>query len=393
MTMNDPNSESVPRRIPMKWFGVFLVFLLVFAALFARLNAGRPPAVQLVPVAAGFVQPVGLAHAGDGSGRLFVIEKAGVIRIVRDGEVAPEPFLDIRSQVATKGERGLLGLAFDPSFATNGLFYVNYTDSSTQTIIARYEVQEGNPDLADPASELVLLTIHQPTGNHNGGQLAFGPDGYLYIGVGDGGHASSSEHGQDRGVLLGKVLRIDVRDGAAYTVPPDNPFADADGVRPEIWAYGLRNPWRFSFDRETGDLYLPDLGQLLWEEVNFLPAGSPGGENFGWDRMEGLHCYPEDAVCDRAGWVLPVIEYAHEEGNAAVVGGYVYRGETVRGLQGWYVFGDFASGRIWAAGERDHWRMHELLDTELVISSFGEDEQGEVYVLDFVGGGVYRLRR
>jgi glucose/arabinose dehydrogenase len=288
----------------------------------------------------------------------------------------------------------LLGLAFHPDYADNGLLFVNYTDRQGDTVVARFAVSD-DPDQADPDSASIVLTVAQPAPNHNGGNIVFGPDGYLYIGLGDGGDAGDAfGNGQNGQTLLGAMLRIDVSvgDGAPYSIPPDNPFTGDPGVLDEIWAIGLRNPWRYSFDRLTGDLYIADVGQNVYEEVNIQPAASPGGENYGWPIMEGQHCYPERASCSAEGLALPVIEYDHTQG-CSVTGGYVYRGRAFPALEGVYLFGDYCSGRIWglAPGGDGTWQVAELIQSGVQISSFGEDEAGEIYVLDMRGGALYQI--
>lgn len=360
-------------------------------------SSPTPVEVRLEPVVMGLEQPLGIVNAGDGSGRLFVLEKGGKVRILQDGELAAEPFLDISDKVTTNSERGLLGLAFAPNYADTGLFYVDYTDLNGDTVVAEYRVS-ADPAKADAGSEVILLTIPQPESNHNGGHLAFGPDGDLYIGTGDGGGAGDRHgaigNGQNLDTLLGKLLRIEVGTevgaGSSYAVPTDNPFVGTDGARPEIWAYGLRNPWRFSFDTQTGDLYIGDVGQNAYEEVDFQAADSGGGQNYGWRVMEGFHCFDPKNNCDETGLTLPGIEYPHSEGNS-VTGGYVYRGDALPDLVGWYVYGDFGSGRVWRAQKQgDTWTNELLLESGLNIASFGEDEAGELYVVA-IDGGVYRL--
>ena len=348
------------------------------------------PELTLTRIAAGFSAPVHIAHAGDGSGRLFVVERAGLVHIVRNGVVAPTPFLDISSRVNASGsEQGLLSIAFPPDFARKRHFYVNYSGLAgiADTVVARVALT-ADDQLADPASETALLTVVQPFANHNGGQLAFGPDGLLYVGVGDGGSGGDPQgNAQNLNTLLGKLLRLDVESAIApYAIPPGNPFGD------EIWAYGLRNPWRFSFDRANGELYIGDVGQGAIEEIDFQPASSRGGENYGWNRMEGLQCFGA-AGCDQRGLTLPVLEYDHSAGDCAVTGGFVYRGAQNPALQGTYLYADFCSGRLWglkrnAAGA---WENTLLLDSTLQISSFGEDESGNIYLADLGGGGIYRL--
>ena len=350
--------------------------------------------VRLEPVVTGLDQPLNLVNAGDGSGRLFVLEKGGTVRIVQNGNVSAEPFLDLSDKVTTNSERGLLGLAFAPNYADSGLFYVDYTDLNGNTVIAEYQVSS-DPAKADAGSETILLTIPQPEPNHNGGDLAFGPDGLLYIGTGDGGGGGDRHgqigNGQNLATLLGKLLRIEVGAGASYSVPTDNPFVATEGAQPEIWAYGLRNPWRFSFDRATGDLYIGDVGQNAYEEIDFQAAGSSGGQNYGWRIMEGFHCY-NSSDCDQTGLTLPILEYPHSEGNS-VTGGYVYRGAAIPELVGQYIYGDFGSGRIWRAPQQnDKWSNELLLESGLNIASFGEDEAGELYVVA-INGNVYQLTK
>jgi glucose/arabinose dehydrogenase len=337
----------------------------------------------------GLVRPDYLTQAGDD--RLFVVEQPGRIRIIRGGQLLDRPFLDITDKVSTNGnERGLLSVAFQPDYQANGQFFVNYTrQPDGATVIERYMVSQDDPDRADDQSGKVILTIAQPQANHNGGLIKFGPDGYLYIGMGDGGGQGDRHgpigNGQNRDVLLGKLLRIDVTHQDTYAVPPTNPF------NTEVWAYGLRNPWRFSFDRATGDLYIADVGQNTYEEVDFQAASSKGGENYGWRSMEGLHCYDPQEGCDRSELVLPIAEYSHAEGGCSITGGYVYRGSKYPALQGAYFFGDYCSGIIWSLQrEGDQWQMTKRLEADRRISSFGEDVNGELYVIDH-GGGVYRL--
>ena len=342
-----------------------------------------PAQYQWSQVANGLGKPVGLVHAGDGSGRIFIIEQPGTIRILQNGELLPAPFINISERVNDKSsEQGLLGLAFHPDYRNNGYFFVNYTDSRGDTAIARYRVS-ADPNLADPATESQLLTIAQPYGNHNGGHLAFGPDGYLYIGTGDGGSGGDPDgNAQNLDMLLGKMLRLNV-DDLPYTIPPDNPYGD------EIWAYGLRNPWRYSFDTLTGDLYIGDVGQGAWEEIDFLAAGTPGGMNLGWDFFEGSHPF-EGTVPEDLSLIEPVAEYDHSLG-CSVTGGVVYRGD-MNAWQGVYLYGDYCTGRVWgllrdAQGE---WMNALLFETGTNMSSFGEDENGEVYLVHH-GGEVFRL--
>lgn len=350
--------------------------------------------IQLQPVLnQWFQRPVYLTHANDG--RLFVVEQHGLIHIVQDGQLAPQPFLDIRDRVGSNAnEQGLLSVAFHPDYAENGLFYVNYTDSNGSTIIARFHVDAEEPNRADPSSEQRLLTIAQPYSNHNGGLIKFGPDGYLYIGMGDGGSQGDPEgHGQSKRTLLGALLRIDVNTAdAPYGIPASNPFVGDDAARGEIWATGLRNPWRFSFDRQTGDLFIADVGQNQWEEVSFQPANSTGGENYGWHVMEGSHCY-NPTNCDAAQFVRPIFEYEHAVGGCSITGGYVYRGQQFPQLVGNYFVADYCTGYIWRLFQQadGRWDAAVVLESGLTIASFGEDAQGELYVLDH-GGGIYQIQ-
>jgi glucose/arabinose dehydrogenase len=338
-------------------------------------------------VAGGLDSPIDIQSAGDD--RLFVVEQVGRIRIVESGVLQPEPFLDLSDRVGSKGnERGLLGLAFHPGFAENGTFFVNYTDISGDTVVSRFDLSE-DPNRADPSSETVLLSYDQPYANHNGGGLAFGPDGYLYVGSGDGGSAGDPEgRAQNHDTLLGKLLRIDVDGGSPYAIPPDNPFASGGG-RPEIWAFGLRNPWRFAFDPATGDLYVGDVGQGDWEEVDFLAAGSPGGTNFGWDFREGRHDYEGRAP---EGLTDPIAEYSHGEGGCSITAGRVVRDPALPAWQSVFLYGDYCTGYIWGV-LRDNsgaWRSARLFETGLRITSFGTGSAGEIYLLDRAGG-LYRL--
>ena len=347
----------------------------------------QEPAIRLTRVASGLSMPTDIQHAGDGANRLFLVQQGGRIHILKGGAVAPAPFLDISSRTRGGGERGLLGLAFPPEYARKRHFYINYTNLQGHTVIARYRTTS-NPDVTDPASEQILLTIDQPYSNHNGGQLRFGPDGYLWIGMGDGGSGGDPQNNaQSKQSLLGKMLRVDVEsDLTQVRIPPDNPFVGDSSYQPAIWALGLRNPWRFSFDRATGDLWIADVGQNRAEEIDFQPAANRGGENYGWSLMEGLECYRP--ACSAAGLVLPVLEYGRSEG-CSVTGGFVYRGSRSPALRGTYLYGDYCSGRIWGLRrEGERWVNRLLLDTELAISTFGEDEAGEVYVAGHGGGTV-----
>jgi glucose/arabinose dehydrogenase len=335
--------------------------------------------------------PVGLVHAGDGSQRIFILEQNGRILILHDGVVQRRPFLDIRDRIDRQAnEQGLLGLAFHPQYRENGFFYINYTDTIGDTVIARYSVSGNDPNQANPDSEQRLLHIQQPYGNHNGGAVVFGPDGYLYLGLGDGGNAGDPHgNGQSTDSYLGSILRIDVEEGDLYSIPEDNPFVDGGGL-PEIWAYGLRNPWRISFDRLTGDLYIGDVGQNAWEEIDFLASGSPPGANFGWNYREGTHLF-QGAPPPGLDLIDPIAEYNHSQG-CSVTSGHVYRGAAMPEWQGVYLYGDFCSGSIWGLlpTAEGSWQSALLFQSEARITSFGEDESGEVYMLSRPGE-VFRL--
>ncbi len=344
-------------------------------------------------IASGFVQPVDIQNAHDGSHRLFVVEKPGRIRILANFLPLPDPFLDIRDRVGDTGlEQGLLGLAFHPNFKQNGYFYVNYTDSRGDTVISRFQVSADEPNRADPQSELILLRVDQPYANHNGGGLAFGPDGYLYIGLGDGGAAGDPAGNARRtDTLLGKMLRIDIDSSVPYAIPPSNPFAGGGGL-PEIWAIGLRNPWRFSFDPLTAQLYIADVGQDKWEEVNVVTIPSQGLLDFGWDAFEGTH--PFDPPLPEGPTIPPVVEYSHEQG-CSVTGGYVYRGTELPEWQAVYFFGDYCNGNVFGliqTGENT-WQQQLLFPTGAAISTFGVDENGEIYLADLRTGLILRLNR
>ena len=374
----------------------------------------RPPPLKLSRIASGLNLPVHLTHAGDDSGRLFVVEQGGRIRIIRkpaspNGDAAwsvnDTPFLDISGRVSCCGERGLLNLAFPPGYGAKQHFYVSYTDVDGNTVIGRYQTT-ADPDRADPASEEVVLTIQQPYDSHNGGRILFGPqDGYLYIGSGDGGGLAFNDpdnRGRDPSTLLGKMLRIDVEsDVKPYAIPASNPFTQIDGYRDEIWAYGLRNPWGFAFDKHTGDLYIPDVGNITQEEVNYQPAASAGGENYGWRITEGSICFEqwgcvegepctvEHWICSADGQTSPVAEYNHSQG-CAVVGGAVYRGPSLPYLQGVFLYADFCRGQIWGlrGGPQEKWQSPLLINASVPVSAIGEDQEGNVYVIGYQDGVI-----
>jgi glucose/arabinose dehydrogenase len=386
-----------------------LIYLLILVSLVSsstRLASAQAdanwPRLGIKTVTGGLDKPVFITHAGDGSGRLFVVEQAGRIQIVRDG-VIENTFLDITDRVQSPDnnggtEEGLLSIAFPPGFGeSKGYFYVYYTfpldsDDGYNRVSRFYLGNDANN--ADPGSEEVIMEFEHPNHqNHNGGQLAFGPDGYLYIGTGDGGGGGDpDQNAQDPGSLLGKILRIDVESGAnPYQVPSDNPFISDTDYRPEIWALGLRNPWRFSFDRQTSDMYIGDVGQQNWEEVDFQLSSSPGGEDYGWNILEGTHCYAAN-TCDDSGMTPPIFEYpSHEDGQCAITGGYVYRG-SISGLQGIYFMADYCSGRIWGLqNDGSSWLDRVLLDTNHVIPTFGEDQNGNLYFTDRSSGELLMI--
>ena len=354
-------------------------------------NPPPPPPegeLRLAQVATGLNTPVALTNAGDD--RLFVAERAGRVRIIRNGALQAEPFLDLTASVASsEGEQGLAGLAFPPDHDTSGLFYVYYTAASNgRGQLVRMAVDATNPDRADPATLEVLVELAESTTYHNGGQLAFGPDDYLYWAVGDGAVGSRA---QSRASWRGKIHRLDVSTAPGYEVPADNPLVGEPGVREEIWAMGLRNPWRFSFDSATGAMYLADVGEDAFEEVNVVPAGQ-GGANFGWPVMEGPECF-EGASCDQEGLTLPTFSYPHPsgEGGASVTGGYVYRGPAAPDLVGRYVFADFIMNSLSSAAAGNGWQIEPLLDDQLRTASFGVGDDERLYVTDFVNGRVLEV--
>jgi len=379
------------------------------------------PQIEFTLVADALDQPVHVTHANDVSGRLFIVERAGVIRILRGGTVLPTPFLDISSIVRDAGsEEGLLSVAFPPDYDTRGYFYVYFTDDRSgnrgNNRVSRFGLTS-DPDAADPFSEELILNFDHPTySNHNGGQIAFGPDGYLYIGTGDGGGSGDPfDNSQDPGSLLGKLLRIDVEfqgtvsapppsgpftlylpiilqtQSAPYGIPPDNPFVGVAGYREEIWALGLRNPWRFSFDRSNGDLYVADVGQGAREELDFQTTSGSGGENYGWSCKEGTLDFDPTPDCAGLTLINPVFEYDHSLG-CSVTGGHIYRGPGNSGMQGIYFLGDYCSGRIWGVQpDNSSWAGSLLVDTPYNISTFGEDEAGNLYLVDYGSGTIYQV--
>lgn len=349
-------------------------------------------AFHLEHVVSGLTAPVDLQSARDGSHRLFVLEQTGTIRIVKKGKLLRRPFLDLTATIESGGEKGLLGLTFHPRYRDNGRFFVNFTrriDGQLQTVVAEFRVSKDKFNRANPGSARTILLVNQPFDNHNGGQLAFGPDGYLYISLGDGGSGGDPNgYAQRLDSLLGKILRIDVDSTEPYVIPHDNPFVGVEGAKGEIWAYGLRNPWRFSFDTKTKRLFAADVGQGDWEEVDLITKGG----NFGWNVVEGSHCYPPDLPCVQTGLIPPIAEYGHPEGES-VTGGYVYRGKRIPALRRTYVFADFVHGQIWGLRKTSigDWTRTLLLATDMLISAFGRDAAGEILVLDYGRGAVYRL--
>ena len=355
-----------------------------------------PSRLEMNLVASGINQPLAITHAGDGSGRIFIVERAGRILVLSAGSLSSTPFLDIRSIVnSSASERGLLALTFHPQYETNGHFYTVHTNASGSLVLSRFTVSPANSSQASPSSRIELLVIPHPTyTNHNGSTLAFGQDGYLYWSTGDGGGGGDPfNNAQNLNSLLGKILRLDVNSALPYAIPPTNPFYDdpSSSIRKEIWAYGLRNPWRISFDRLTQDLYIGDVGQGSREEINVQPSNSPGGENYGWDIMEGSICY-NAATCNQNNKVLPVTEYTHSVG-CSVTGGYVYRGSSYPSLVGHYLYADFCEGKFFHLYRSDvsGWISSQLIDTAYGVSTFGEDEDGELYFADYFQGTVYQI--
>ena len=389
--------------------GMRLILLLLCLSPAASALAA-PPAVTLTEVASGLASPVEVVNARDASNRLFIVEQAGKIKVRKDGVVLATPFLDLTAAglISCCGERGLLGLAFHPQYRANGAFYIYYTAATTGALTIARVLRGANPDVADASSLVPILSIPHPVNaNHNGGRLAFGPDGHLYAGTGDGGSGGDPDrNGQNTGNLLGKLLRIAVDGGTGYTIPASNPFPGstcARGQCPEIFHYGLRNPWKFSFDRQGGDLYIGDVGQGAWEEVDFLPAGTAGGKNFGWGVFEGDACFNDNyfgaagACAGLANHTRPILTYDHGgAGGISITGGYVYRGHKSAPLRGYYIYADYGSKRIWAARQSSPgvWQNDVLVPPQATISSissFAEDEAGELYVVDLGNGKLWRI--
>jgi len=383
------------RQRPVLFSVLLPVAVLVLAACSSDGESSPPPGaidLALEPVATGFSFPL-LLTAPAGDARLFVVEKGGLIKVVKNGAVLATPFLDVSSLISNGGEQGLLGLAFDPRYASNGRFFISYTNRDGDNVLAAYQVST-DPDRAD-ASSVIRLTVDQPYDNHNGGHIVFGPDGYLYMGIGDGGSGGDPDgHGQDRNDLLGSILRLDVSGATGYAVPASNPLVGVAGTRDELWNWGLRNPWRFSFDRSTGDLYIGDVGQGAREEIDVSTAASGGGKgtNYGWSIMEGMQCY-DASSCDMTGLTLPVLEYSHNDG-CSVTGGHVYRGTAIPDLAGTYFYSDYCGGWVrsfrYVGGAVTEAHSWDALAPGGGVPSFGEDGAGELYVLS-ASGGVYRI--
>ena len=369
------------------------LYLLCIALLFISESANAQ--IRIAQIAGNLDRPVDISSPDDGSGRLFFVLQGGKIVIHNGTRVIATPFLNISGAVTCCGEEGLLSLAFHPNYRTNGFFYIYYVNNNGDLVLARYKVSS-NPNVANSVSRRILLTIPHPQfSNHNGGEIQFGKDGYLYLSVGDGGGGGDPfNNSQNLGSLLGKILRINVNRGNPYSIPEDNPFINRAGARKEIWAYGLRNPWRISFDRLRGALYIGDVGQGNWEEINFQKRRSPGGVNYGWNRMEGRQCFNPPSNCNDGTLKLPVLTYNHSQG-CSVTGGFVYRGTAIPSLVGTYLYSDYCSGIIWGAKRvSGRWTTRQLLLSGINITSFGEDQNGELYVTHHsTSGGIYRILR
>ena len=345
--------------------------------------------LSLAPVIKGLKEPTFAAWPPDGTRRMFVLERDGRVRIAdADGTLHPTPFLDISNNTSTSTEEGLLGLAFDPNYTQNGYMYIDYTANDASVNVVRYTVSPNQPDQVDPSTAMTVMAIPKRSKFHNGGTLAFGPDGYLYISLGDD---EASQEAQSVSSIFGKILRIDVDSAQPYAVPPSNPFVDTPGARPEIWSYGFRNPWRFSFDRATSDMWIGDVGDARWEEVDMQPASSHGGENYGWPFFEGAECRDQDH-CNDAGLVPPLVTYGHNM-TCAIMGGYVYHGPSVAAFTGKYLFGDLCTGGVFTmiGDAQQGWTRVELGFYPIKIDSFAEDPAGDVYVVDMQGGVIYRV--
>jgi len=375
-----------------------LILILSFTSLFiaCKRDGYSQLKIGLSEYASGFSNPVDISNAGDG--RLFIVEQEGRIMIIDSNKtVLSNPFLDIRSAVNSSGtEQGLLGLAFHPDYKNNGYFFVNYTGVGDSSRISRFSTSSGNPNLADPLSEERIITVYQPYKNHNGGELVFGPDGYLYIGFGDGGSGGDPQNrAQDSVILLGKMLRINVNGSLPYTIPSTNPFVGVAGIREEIWAIGLRNPWRFSFDRTTGDLWIADVGQSTWEEIDFQPSSSFGGENYGWRCYEGGSSFNTSGCLGKSNYIDPINQYSNTgfSGDCSITGGFVYRGKDYPNLNGYYFYADYCSDKIWSIhNSSGQWieEFHGVFGNNN-FSTFGEDYHGELYVAGLSSGRIFKI--
>jgi len=385
-------------------------WIIIYIALNSFMSAKELKVMKLVE---GLHKPIYLTAPENSSDTLFIVEQHGVVQRLINGEVATSALLNIRNRVHQPkmpgDERGLLGFALHPQFSKNGRIFVNYVNKKDSTVIAEYKV-DPKTRIADEKKEKIILKFQQPYSNHNGGQLAFGPDGFLYIAVGDGGYAGDPhENGQNIETIFGTILRIDIDGKTPYEIPVDNPFLNEKKAKGEIYWYGLRNAWRFSFDANTGDLYIGDVGQSSWEEIDYLPAKSPGA-NFGWNKMEGAHCYPPGEDCEKDGLVLPIFEYPNNANfmktligwdqndaqGCSVTGGYVYRGSQIPELYGHYIFGDYCTGKVWSFIVKNgisqnfaEWKINGL-EKDLYLSSFGEDGKGELYIVNHTGS-IYKI--
>ncbi len=387
--MRDPRRHLRPRIVSLLVLSVLLLSLVVPATTAAAFK------ISLARITSGLSSPTQITNAGDGTGRLFVVEKRGTIRVIEGGVLKAGYFMDIRSIVSETGERGLLGLAFHPDFKTNRQLFVYYTNNGGDIVLSRYTTNVARTNVDESLPRPLLVIEHSAQTNHNGGALAFGPSGNLFIGVGDGGGSGDpNNNAQKKTTLLGKILRINV-DGTGsgpydrYSIPAGNPYAGATAGLDEIWDIGLRNPWRISFDRGTGKLFIADVGQNRYEEINREEATFGGGRNYGWSAMEGKHCY-KASRCPMAGDTLPVAEYSHSGGNCSITGGYVYRGTLQSAFRGYYVFADYCSGRIWTMAHAGS-TLALRADTSVNITSFGEGETGEIYAVTS-SGYVYRVK-
>lgn len=387
-------------KYPAILLTIIIIFLIVIGTVLTLYLTRKPstqttittqttPSITLRQVATGFTQPTDISSTTSDE-KLYVAQQAGTIMRVTPNQPDIHVFMDITNKVTSSGEMGLLGLAFHPNYEENGYIFVNYIDTNKNTVIARYHVVG---ETVDPASEKILLQVEQPYSNHNGGDLAFGPDGYLYASLGDGGSAGDpGNNAQNLNSLLGKILRLDINTDRPYVVPADNPFVGREGVRPEIWAYGLRNPWRISFDAKTGGLYIADVGQGDLEEVDFQSADSKGGENYGWRCLEGTSDYNLEGCTGVNTYTPPVVEYSHDDGRCSITGGYVYRGSDQLALEGKYFYSDFCGKQLYYTEQKDSsWQQDLAIKTDFAISTFGVDSSGELYVADYNSGNIYRI--